>query len=159
MKLFVGIDLGSTTTKAVDLRPDELAILILTRDPTLLEFVYPSELAKGVTNTFPLSVPSVAGRVARIGRSVVTNAAHEMPRLDFYERIRIGEERPRQIQKLLAVGVKEPGGKVRAVIEVSRRGDTLKETGLDFCGEDQLLVERMAATAAPAFATAFEWTA
>ena len=150
---------ASTTTKAFGLRPDELAILILTRDRTLPEFVYPTELAEGGTNTFPLSVPSVAGSVAQIGRSVLTNAAHEMPRLDFYERIRIGEERPRQIQKLLAVGVKEPGGKVRLVIEVSRRGDTLMEAGPDFRLEDQLMVERLAVAAAPAFAAAFEWTA
>jgi hypothetical protein len=151
--------LTTTTSKALGLRPDELAILILTRDRTLLEFVYPCELAEGGTNTFPLSVPSVAGRVAQIGRSVLTNAAHEMPRLDFYERIRIGEERPRQIQKLLAVAVKEPDGRVWAVIEVSRRGDTLKEAGPDFDLEDQRLVERLASIAAPALAAAFAWTA
>jgi hypothetical protein len=149
--------LASAASKALDLRPDELAILILTRDRTLLEFVYPSELAEGGTNRFPLAVPSVAARVAQTGRSLLTNAAHDMPHLDFYERIRIKEGRPRQIQKLLAVGVKGSDGKVQAVVEVSRRADTLVETGPDFRPEDQQCLERLASTAAPALAAVFAW--
>ena len=151
--------LASATSKALDLRQNELAILILTRDRTLLEFVYPSELAEGGTNRFPLVVPSLAGRVAQTGRSVLTNAAHDMPHLDFYERIRIKEARPRQIQKLLAVGVKGSDGKVQAVIDVSRRGDTPVEAGPDFRAEDQQRLERLAAAAAGALAVVFAWKA
>jgi hypothetical protein len=149
--------LASAVCKALALRPDELAILTLTRDRTLLEFVYPSELAEGGGNKFPLSIPSLAGRVAQTGRSLLTNAAHDVPHLDFYERIRITQERPKKIQKLLAVGVKGSDGKVRAVIEVSRRGDALKQAGPDFSPEDQRRLERLAAAAAPALAAAFEW--
>lgn len=149
--------LASAVSKALALRTDELAILVLTRDRTLLEFVYPSELAEGGTNKFPLSVPSLAGRVAQTARSVLTNTAHDVPHLDFYERIRIKEQRPRQIQKLLAVGVKGSDGRVQAVIEVSHRGDTLAEAGPDFRLEDQRRLERLADTAAPALAAAFEW--
>jgi hypothetical protein len=107
--------LVSAVSKALNLQPDEVAILILTQDRTLLEFVYPTELAEGGTNLFPLAVPSLAGRVAQTGRSLLTNTAHETPHLDFYERIRIKEAIPRQIQKLLAVGVKSADGKVQAV--------------------------------------------
>ncbi len=151
--------LASAVSKALALRPDELAILILTRDRTLLEFVYPSELAEGGINKIPLSVPSLAGRVAKTARSLLTNAAHDEPHLDFYERIRIKEGRPRQIQKLLAVGVKGSDGKVWAVIEVSRRGDARGKAGPDFRPEDQQCLERLAATAAPALAAALEWKA
>ena len=151
--------LASAVSKALALRPDELAILILTRDRTLLEFVYPFELAEGGANRFPLSVRSLAGRVAQTARSVLTNAAHDMPHLDFYERIRIKEEKPRKIQKLLAVGVKGSDGKVQAVIEVSRRGDALVKAGPDFRPEDQQCLERLAAIAAPALAAALEWKA
>lgn len=147
--------LAGVVSKALNLGPDELAILMLSRDRTLLEFVYPSELAEG-SNRFPLSVPSLAGRVAQTVRSVLINAAHDVPHLDFYERIRIKEEQPRQIQKLLAVGVKGSDGKVWAVIEVSRRGDALVEAGPDFRPADQQCLERLAATAAPALAAAFE---
>jgi hypothetical protein len=151
--------LASAVSKALALRPDELAILILTRDRSLLEFVYPFELAEGGANRFPLSVRSLAGRVAQTARSLLTNAAHDLPHLDFYERIRIKEEKPRRIQKLLAVGVKGPEGKVRAVIEASRRGDALVKAGPDFRPEDQQCLERLVATAAPALAAAFEWKA
>jgi hypothetical protein len=151
--------LVSAISKALALRPDELAILMLGRDRTLLEFVYPFELAEGGINKIPLSVPSLAGRVAKTGHSVLTNAAQDVRHLDFYERIRIKEERPRKIQKLLAVGVNGPEGKVRAVIEVSRRGDALVKAGPDFRPEEQQCLERLAAIAAPALAAAFEWTA
>jgi len=150
--------LASTVSKALNLRPDEVAILMLSRDRTLLEFVYPSELAEG-SNKFPLSVPSLAGRVVQTGRSVLVNAAREVPHLVFYERIRIKEERPRLIQKLLAVGVRGSDGKVQAVIEVSRRGDSLTEAGPDFRPEDQQRLERLAAAAAPTLAATFGWKA
>jgi hypothetical protein len=132
--------LASTVSKALNLRPDELAILMLSQDRSFLEFIYPAGLAEG-SNRFPLSVPSLAGRVVQTARSVLINTAHDVPHLGFYERIKIKEERPRQIQKLLAVGVKGYDGKVQAVIEVSSRGDTLAEAGPDFRPEDQRILE------------------
>ncbi|MFI5338903.1 MAG: GAF domain-containing protein [Candidatus Methylomirabilales bacterium] len=151
--------LASAVSRALDLRQDELAILIPNRDRTLLEFVYPPELAEGGINKFPLSVPSLASRVVQTGRSVLINAARDVPHLDFYERIRIKGETPRQIQKLLAVGLKNSDGKVQAVIEASRRGDTHGEAGPDFRPEDQRRLEELAAAAAPALAVTFEWKA
>ena len=49
--------LASTVSKALNLRPDELAILMLSQDRTLLEFIYPSELAEG-SNRFPSRCPA-----------------------------------------------------------------------------------------------------
>lgn len=149
--------LSSTISRALALRTDELAVLVLSGDRTTLEFVHPAELAEGRRNRFPLTVPSLAGRVVQTGRNILVNAAHEVPHLTFYERIRIKEQRPHQIQKLLAVGVKGPDGKVRAVIEASRRGQTPGEAGPDFRPEDQQLLERLAAAAGPHMATAFGW--
>lgn len=151
--------LGSTISKALNLQPDELAILMLSGDRTMLEFVYPAELAEGGSNRFPLTVPSLAGRVVQTGRNMLVNTAHEVPHLGFYERIRIKDAKPRQIQKLLAVGVKGPGGKVHAVIEASRRGGSAAEAGSDFRPPDQQLLERLAAVAASALAAAFAWKA
>ena len=147
----------STVSNALGLGPDEMAILMLSVDRRMLEFVYPSELAAGGGNRFPLTVPSLAGRVVQTGRNVLSNAAWDEPHLGFYERIRIKEQKPQQIQKLLAVGVKGPEGKVRAVIEVSRRGESAGQAGPDFRPEDQQLLERLAATAVPALTTAFAW--
>ena len=148
--------LSATIAKAFALRPDELAILMVNPDRSMLRFVYPPNLADG-GNLFPLSVPSLAGRVAQTGRSVLLNTAQDVSHLGFYERIRIKEAKPRRIQKLLAVGVKGPEEKIRAVIEVSRRGDRPAEAGPDFRPEDQQLLERLAAAAGPAVAAAFAW--
>jgi hypothetical protein len=146
--------LGSTVSKAFGLQPDELAILVLSRGRTVLRFVYPPELAEG-GNMFPLTVPSLAGRAVQTGRSVLINAVHEVPHLGFYERIRIKESRPTGIQKLLAVAVKGSDGKAQAVIEISRRGESLAEAGPDFHPEDQQLLERLATVVGPAMAEAF----
>ncbi len=149
--------LVSTVSKALSLRPDEMAILMLSGDRSMLEFVYPSELAAGGGNRFPITVPSLAGHVVQTRRNVLSNAAHEVRHLEFYERIRIKEEKPRQIQKLLAVGVNGRDGRVHAVIEASRRGESVGQAGPDFLPEDQQLLERLAAAAAPALAAAFAW--
>lgn len=147
--------LGTTVCQAFDLRPDEVAILILSRDRSTLQFVYPAGMAEGGSNAFPLSVPSLAGQVVQTGRSILMNTAHEVPHLGFYERIRIAEDGPLDIQKLLVVAVKAADGKPQAVIEVSRRGRTHAEAGPDFRPEDQQFLERLAAAAGPAMAEAF----
>lgn len=53
--------LSSTLSRAFSLRLDELAILVLNRERTMLQFVYPSELAGGGRNTFPLMIQTFAG--------------------------------------------------------------------------------------------------
>ncbi len=147
--------LSSTLSKAFSLQPDGLAILVLNRERTMLRFVYPSELAEGGRNTFPITVSSLAGRVIQTGRSVLMNTVRDVPHLGIYERIRIKETVPRDIQKLLAVAVNGPEGKPQAVIEISRRGKSPAEAGPDFRPEDQQLLERLAGAAAPVMMQAF----
>lgn len=146
---------GSTLSKAFSLRPDELAILVLNRERTMLRFVYPLELAEGGRNTFPLTMSSLAGRVIQTGRTVLMNAVRDVPHLGIYERIRIRETTPREIQKLLVVAVQGPDGKPQAVIEISRRGKSVAEAGPDFRPEDQQRLERLAQVAAPAILQIF----
>jgi len=147
--------LVTTLSKAFGLNPDEVAILLLSEDREMLRFAYPPELAKGGTNAFPTSFPSLAGQVARTGASVLVNDTRAVQRLAFYERVPIMDTEPAAIQKLLAVAVDGPDGLPQGVIEVSRRGENLEEVGPDFQTEDQELLERLAVTAAPAIARAF----
>lgn len=147
--------LVTTLSKAFGLNPDEVALLLLSQDRQMLRFAYPPELAKGGTNAFPVSFPSLAGQVAGTGASVLVNNMHEVQHLAIYERIPIMDTEPANIQKLLAVAVEGPDGLPQGVIEVSRRGESLEEVGPDFQAEDQELLERLAATAAPAIARAF----
>lgn len=145
---------STAVSRALDLGPDELAILILSPDRLMVRFVYPPELAEG-SNTFPVTVVSLANHVIMTRRSLLSNAVREIRHLAFYERIRIRERSPLEIQKLLVVPVKGSDGQVRGVIEVSRRGKTRAEAGRDFRLQDQQVLEQLAALAAPALEIAF----
>jgi GAF domain-containing protein len=147
--------LVTTLCKAFGLSPDEVAILLLSQDRQMLLFAYPPELARGGSNAFPVTFPSLAGRVAETGASLLINDVRDVQRLAFYERVPIMDTDPAGILKLLAVAVEGPDGRPQGVVEVSRRGDKLAEVGPDFQVDDQKLLERLAATAAPAIARAF----
>lgn len=147
--------LVTTLSKAFGLNPDELAILMISPDREMLRFVYPPDLAKGGSNTFPVTVPSLAGRVAETGSSILNNDVRDVPHLAFYERVPIEGTEPIQIQKLLVVAVRGPDDRPQAVIEMSRRGATPEEAGPDFRPEDQEFLERLAAAVAPAMRQAF----
>ncbi len=144
----------ATLSKEFGLGPDELAILMVSPDRIMVRFVYPPELADG-SNTFPVTVVSLANHVIRTGRSVLSNAVRQLRHLAFYERIRIQERSPREIQKLLAVAARGSDGQVWAVIEISRRGKSRAEAGPDFRPEDQHLLEKLAALAGPALEGVF----
>jgi hypothetical protein len=145
---------SDTGSKAFDLGPDELAILLLSPDRRMVRFVWPPELAQG-GNSFPVTVGALANRVIRTGRSLLSNAVRELPHLAFYERVRIREHSPRVIQKLLVAAVKGADGQVRGVIEISRRGPSRAEAGPDFRPEDQRVLEELAVVIAPALEDAF----
>ncbi len=147
--------LATTLARAFRLNPDEIAILLLSPDRVMLQFVYPPELAKGGSNTFPVSLQSVAGHVASTGESLLLNDVQETHRLAFYERVPISGTAPAEIHKLLAVAVPGPDGAPQAVIEVSRRGSSSAVAGPDFSRADQELLTQLAAAAASTFAQAF----
>lgn len=134
------------------LRPDEVAILFVSPDGAMLTFAFPPELAAGGSNTFPVSVPSLAGRAVAEGVSICSNQAPEEQHLGFYERVAVQGIRPLPIQKMLAAPLTGPGGEVRGVVEVSRRGGDPAEAGPDFGPEDAPRLERLAALAAAALA-------
>jgi len=63
----------ATLMKTFCLKPDEIAVLILSEDRDMLRFAYPPELAAGGSNAFPVRFPSVAGRVVASGESLLSN--------------------------------------------------------------------------------------
>ncbi len=144
LEVFVG-----AVREALHLKPDEVAVLLLSADRTMLHFIYPPALAERGRNAFPLIVPSVAGQVVRTGRGLLTNEMRDTPRLAFYERVRSTESDPLEIRKLLAVPLRNAEGKAVGVVEASRRGATHAASGPNFLPEDQLLLERLVGTASP----------
>ena len=140
--------LVDTLREAFVLRPDEVAILLVSPDGAVLSFAYPVELAAGGSNAFPVALPSLAGRVAVEGVSVCSNRLPEEPHLGFYERVAVRGMQPVPIQKLLAVPLRESGAGILGVIEISRRGETRAEAGPDFGPEEQQRLARLVGMAA-----------
>ena len=86
---------------------------------------------------------------------MLLNDMGETRRLAFYERVPVSGAAPAEIHRLLAVAVPGTGGDPQAVIEVSRRRSSPAATGADFSGEDQALLEQLAAACASAITLAF----
>jgi len=138
----------ATLMKTFCLKPDEIAVLILSEDRDMLRFAYPPELAAGGSNAFPVRFPSVAGRVVASGESLLSNQVQQEPHLAFYERVPVQGVAPTAIQKLLAVPLRGPASEVLGVLEISRRGQTPGEAGPDFGPEERQQLERLVAAAA-----------
>lgn len=142
--------LVTTLVEAFALKPDEVAVFVLSPDGEMLIFAYPPELAAGGANAFPVRFPSVAGRVVVGGKGLLSNQVQQEPHLSFYERVRVHGIAPTAIQKLLAVPLPGPASNPLGVLEISRRGGTWGEAGPDFTPEDLRRLERLAAVAAVA---------
>ncbi|MFB3819909.1 MAG: hypothetical protein ACE147_19805 [Candidatus Methylomirabilales bacterium] len=136
--------------RAFGLQPDEVAILRLERDRSMLAFAFPAALAEGGQNAFPLSLNSLAGRVVQSGAALHENEMRQIPHLAFYERVRGHERDPLPIQKIMAAPVKNGTGGVEGVVEVSRRGRAPAEAGADFTAGDRGRLEALTGLAAAA---------
>jgi hypothetical protein len=144
---------AATLSRAFGLQPDEVAILVLEHQRSMLAFAFPAALAEGGGNAFPLSLSSLAGRVVQTGAGLHENEMRQIPHLAFYERVRAHEREPLPIQKIMAAALKSPAGGVEGVVEVSRRGRAPADAGPDFTADDQQRLEALTTLAAASILT------
>ena len=130
--------IGAYLARSFQVSDDEIGILLMKDQGRLLRFAYPLELYRGGFNFFPITVPSVAGRVVRAKEGTFHNDMLTVRHLNVYERIRLDDRPIRPIQKMLAVPLMDLTGKPEGVIEVCRKAYTLREAGLDFTELDLL---------------------
>ena len=130
--------IGAYLARSFQVSDDEIGILLMKDQGRLLRFAYPPELYQGNLNFFPITMPSVAGRVVRAKNGVFHNDMATIPHLYIYERIRLAGRPIRPIQKILAVPLLHADGHVVGVIEVSRKAMILREAGPDFTDLDLL---------------------
>ncbi len=90
----------------------------------------------------------------QVGRSVLSNTAHDVALLGCYEQIRIKGERDRET--FFVVVMKGSDGKVQVVIGASRRRATLVEAGPEFPLEQKRRLDLLAAIVAPALVADLE---
>lgn len=118
-------------SKNFGVQPHEVAILGLTPDERSLRFLAPDSLR--VIGQIPLSsTNSLAARTVREKRPELVNHFTVVPHASVFEAVPIADEmRGDPIQKIMSAPI-VLGQNVVGVVQVSRKGKTLAESGPDF---------------------------
>jgi len=116
-------------------KPEEVAILILTTSQKSLKFVWPPALFKS-SSVLPVSHKSaIAAMVLSTRKGKVDNKISESKHLRFFENVRGMETSGTPIQKMVALPMIVAGNPI-GVLEVSRKGRTPDAAGPDFTPKD-----------------------
>lgn len=130
--------LAASIAQAFSVEEDEVAILLLRGRRRMLRFAYPLVHYVGMTNMFPVTTTSIAGEVLQAGRGRIDNDVPHIEHLDVYEQIRVKENRPLEIQKMVSAPLLIPRGQALGVMQVSRKGKSPREAGPNFSPLDLL---------------------
>lgn len=125
---------------------DEVAFFQLDDETESLSFIWPPKLKNAGTVPLSAANPLVA-MTARENKGFINNSFANTPHSSFFELFRLDDTKPRPIQKIMSVAFGSDG-KVRGVIQVSRKGDDPASAGNDFTGNDLLALQRIAAVIA-----------
>jgi len=121
--------------KALDVKPDEVAILAVSIKWRHLHFLVPQALKN--VGFIPLSSPSaLAARTARENRAEVDNRFHETRHASVFEGVKNDTLTAEAIQKIVSAPI-TVGDKVVGVLQISRKGATSLGAGPDF-GPDEV---------------------
>jgi len=113
---------------------DEVAILTLNAKTKTLKFVIPEKLA--AVGTIPLSSTStLAARTARERRPELTNNFSTSRHATVFEGVPLGRDPAELIQKIMSAPIMD-GEQVLGVVQISRKGRSLSNAGLDFTPKD-----------------------
>ena len=120
---------------------DEVAIILVTSNRNFLRFIAPKKLYKGGA-TFPISKrESISTKVITTLKADIQNNLSNIKHLSIYEQVKTSDSGPKIIQKMLTLPLIMEG-KAVGVIQISRKGDTPEQSGLDFTQTDiQKLLE------------------
>jgi hypothetical protein len=113
---------------------DEVAVLSLNAKSKTLKFVLPEKLA--AVGTIPLSsATALAARTARERRPELVNNFSTSRHATVFEGVPLGRDPAELIQKIMSAPILE-GIQVRGVVQISRKGRSSSDAGLDFTQKD-----------------------
>ncbi len=116
--------------------PEEIALIVLTNNKRFLRFIAPKKLYHGGA-TFPLTKrESVSTKVMMTKKCEIKNDMLKIKHLSIYEQVKMDENKPKPIQKMITVPLLQ-GETAIGVIQISRKGYTLEESGEDFSENDE----------------------
>lgn len=149
------LDMGERVVKAVSAqfacKQDEVAILLLSHDGKHLRFVAPRRFAE--LGSIPTSKrDSIAvGVLAKRSGDVINNVPM-VKHVSFFESIKL-RDKPAPIQKMVTTPLVVRGQPV-GVVEISRKGETVREAGADFTPADLRKAQEIFEGVAPLLAEA-----
>lgn len=121
-------------SKALGVKPDEVAILAVSEKWKHLHFLVPAALKN--VGFIPLSSPSaLAARTARENRTEVDNRFHETRHASVFEGVKNETLTAEAIQKIVSTPI-TLNNKVIGVLQISRKGASLRSAGPDFAPDD-----------------------
>jgi hypothetical protein len=125
---------ANAVAKLFSVDPDEVAILSLNAKSKNLKFVVPEKLA--AVGTIPLSsATALAARTARERRPELVNNFSTSRHATVFEGVPLGRDPAELIQKIMSAPILE-GNQVRGVVQISRKGRSTSDAGLDFTQKD-----------------------
>ena len=99
-----------------------------------MKFVIPQKLA--AVGTIPLSsATALAARTARERRPELVNNFSTSRHATVFEGVPLGRDPAELIQKIMSAPILE-GNQVRGVVQISRKGRSTSDAGLDFTQKD-----------------------
>lgn len=114
--------------------PDEVALLELIPSTQVLRFAVPEKFR--ALGSIPLtSATSLAARTARLCRSEILNTFSATRHPTVFEGVPLGRRQGQIIHKIMSVPIMH-GDTVIGVAQISRKGDTLADSGPDFTARD-----------------------
>ncbi len=127
--------LAAQIAKGFRAQRDEVAILRLSADAKMLNFVFPVKLAK--VGAIPLTLTqSLAAKTIREKRGEIVNTFGGYKHPTIFESINLSEqERAAPIQKIVSVPMVSEG-KIVGVIQISRKARPNEPVGPDFTAND-----------------------
>src|SRR5713226_8987338 len=127
----------SEMAKNFQVKADEIAILQLTHDGTILNFLHPFKLQK--VGSIPMtSNVSLAVRTAREKRPEAINSFATQKHPTIFEAVDLGMDTQKEknpIQKIMSAPL-IADGKVVGVVQISRKGKNSPAAGPDFTIKD-----------------------
>ena len=120
---------------AMGVRPDEVAILSISGRSRQLQFLSPEKL-RNVGSIPVSSTSSLAARTARENRPEIVNNFPNTRHASVFEGVLLeGRDTAYAIQKIISAPILAEG-KVIGVLQISRKGTSLRAAGPDFTPEE-----------------------
>ena len=140
--------IGAAIAEKLNVKPEEVAVLVLTTSGKTLKFIWPSPLSKSNSVLPADHKNAVASAVLSTRKGKVDNKVSESKHLKFFENVRGMETSGVPIQKMVALPMMN-GPKPIGVLEVSRKGRTPDAAGPDFTPEDAQALVSISREVAP----------